>query len=59
MACSRANSLQACGDKFLLVGRGAKFRQAYAAVYSASIIVFAQPQRSTTKPFAIRACRPT
>lgn len=44
-----ADSIQACGDKFLLVGRGAKFRQAYAAVYPASIIVFAQPQRSTAK----------
>lgn len=44
-----ADSLQACGDKFLLVGRGAKFRQAYAAIYPASIIVFAQPQRSASK----------
>ena len=41
--------LQACGDKFLLVGRGAKFRQAYAAVYPASILVFASPQRSAAK----------
>jgi len=44
-----AHSLQACGDKFLLVGRGAKFRQAYAAIYPASIVVFAQPQRSAAK----------
>ena len=44
-----APDLQACGDKFLLVGRGAKFRQAYAAVYPASILVFASPQRSAAK----------
>ena len=24
---------QACGDKFLMVGRGAKFQRAYASVY--------------------------
>jgi hypothetical protein len=44
-----AASLDACGDKFLLVGRGAKFRQAYAAVYPASILVFASSQRSAAK----------
>jgi len=40
---------QACGDKFLLVGRGVAFRRAYAAVYPASIVVYAQPQRSVAK----------
>jgi ABC-type amino acid transport substrate-binding protein len=40
---------QACGDKFLLVGRSTKFHQAYAAIYPASIIVFAQSQRSAAK----------
>jgi hypothetical protein len=44
-----ADSLQACGDKFVLVGRGAKFRDAYAAIYPASIIVFAQPMRGAGK----------
>jgi hypothetical protein len=44
-----ADGLQACGDKFVLVGRGAKFRQAYAAIYPASIIVFAQPMRGAAK----------
>lgn len=44
-----ADSLQACGDKFVLVGRGAKFRQAYAALYPASIVVFAQPLRGSSK----------
>jgi hypothetical protein len=41
--------LQACGDKFLMVGRSAKFHQAYAAIYPASIVVFAQPQRNAAK----------
>lgn len=44
-----ADNLQACGDKFLLVGRGVKFRQAYAAIYPASIVVYARPQHSTAK----------
>ena len=42
-------AVQACGDKFLLVGRGVAFRRAYAAVYPASIVVYAQPQRSSAK----------
>ena len=50
-----ADGVQACGDKFLLVGRGVKFRQAYAAIYPASIIVYAQPQHSAAK--AIRDAR--
>jgi len=39
---------EACGDKFLLVGRSARFRQAYAAIYPASIVVFARPQGQTS-----------
>jgi hypothetical protein len=33
--------LLACGDKFLLVGRGARY-QAYAALYPATILVYAR-----------------
>ena len=33
----------ACGDKFLLVGRGIKFQRGYAAVYRASILLYAGP----------------
>jgi hypothetical protein len=40
---------QACGDKFLLLGRGAKFQRAYAALHPASIVIYAQPQRSAAK----------
>jgi hypothetical protein len=41
--------VQACGDKFLLVGRGVTFHRAYAAVYPASIVIYAQPQRNAAK----------
>jgi hypothetical protein len=37
---ARPVMMDACGDKFLQVGRGAKFR-AYAAIYPASILVYA------------------
>jgi hypothetical protein len=40
---------QACGDKFLLLGRGVKFQRAYAAAYPASIVIYAQPQRGAAK----------
>jgi hypothetical protein len=36
---------EACGDKFLLVGRGVRFQRAYAAVHPANILIYA---RSTT-----------
>jgi hypothetical protein len=39
----------ACGDKFLLVGRGVAYRRAYAAVYPASIVVYAEPKRTAAK----------
>ena len=39
----------ACGDKFLLVGRGLSFHRAYAAIYPASIVVYALPQRNAAK----------
>lgn len=43
------NGVQACGDKFLVVGRGVRFQRAYAAIYPASIVVYAQSQRSPAK----------
>jgi hypothetical protein len=30
----------ACGDKFLLIGRGIKFQRGYAAVYRANILLY-------------------
>ena len=42
----------ACGDKFLMVGRGAKFQRAYASVHPGKILIFARP--STDAKAAIR-----
>jgi ABC-type amino acid transport substrate-binding protein len=44
-----AAPLLACGDKFLLVGRGVTYHRAYGAIYPASIVVYAPPQRNATK----------
>ena len=33
----------ACGDKFLMVGRGAKFQRAYASVYPSKVYIYARP----------------
>jgi hypothetical protein len=38
----------ACGDKFLLVGRSARFNQAYAAIYPATILLYAPPGRAAS-----------
>ncbi len=43
---------QACGDKFLMVGRGAKFQRAYASVYPGNLLIYARP--STSAKAAIR-----
>lgn len=43
---------QACGDKFLMVGRGAKFQRAYASVYPGNLLIYARP--STDPKAAIR-----
>lgn len=42
----------ACGDKFLMVGRGARFQRAYASVHPGKILVYARP--STDPKAAIR-----
>jgi hypothetical protein len=42
----------ACGDKFLMVGRGAKFQRAYASVHPGKLLIFARP--STDPKAAIR-----
>jgi hypothetical protein len=44
--------LQACGDKFLMVGRGARFQRAYASVYPGKVLIYARP--STDPKAAIR-----
>jgi hypothetical protein len=47
--------LSACGDKFLLVGRGVRFDRAYAAVHPASILVVLPPK--SVKSAAVRDAR--
>lgn len=49
------NPAQACGDKFLLVGRGVEFHRAYAALYPASIVIYANLPGDAAK--AIRDSR--
>ena len=44
-----SNAAQACGDKFVLVGRGVEFHRAYAAVYPALIVINAKPQGHAAK----------
>jgi hypothetical protein len=44
--------VQACGDKFLMVGRGAKFQRAYASVHPGKVLIYARP--STAERAAIR-----
>jgi hypothetical protein len=42
----------ACGDKFLVVGRGARFQRVYASVHPGRILIYARP--STDPKAAIR-----
>jgi hypothetical protein len=37
-------ALDACGDKFLLVGRGLAFGRAYASIYPGAIVIFSGPR---------------
>ena len=55
MLLQATNAAQACGDKFLLVGRGVEFHRAYAALYRASIVIYAKPPGDAAK--AIRDSR--
>lgn len=41
---------EACGDKFLLVGPGVKFKQMYASVYPGHILVYAGPALGPKAP---------
>lgn len=45
-------SALACGDKFLMVGRGAKFQRAYASVHPGKVLIYVRP--STNAKAAIR-----
>jgi hypothetical protein len=52
LASGSPSVAQACGDKFLMVGRGAKFQRAYASVHPGKVLIFARP--STAERAAIR-----
>jgi hypothetical protein len=52
VGASSLSPLLACGDKFLMVGRGAKFQRAYASVHPGKVLIFARP--SKTDKAAIR-----
>jgi hypothetical protein len=39
ITCSWADVATACGDKFLIVGRGSRFQRAYVALHPASLLV--------------------
>src|SRR5262252_7668586 len=54
-AASGSQDLSACGDKFLLVGRGVRFDQAYAAVHPASLLIVLPAK--TVKSAAVRDAR--
>jgi hypothetical protein len=45
----------ACGDKFLMVGRGVSFQRAYAAIHPASIVIVLPPK--SMKSAAVRDTR--
>jgi len=45
-------ALEACGDKFLMVGRGAKFQRVYASINPGRVLIYARP--STNAKAAIR-----
>ena len=47
-----SQAVLACGDKFLLVGRGLSFQRAYAAIHPASILIVLPPK--SVKSAAVR-----
>src|SRR5262249_37360692 len=52
LAALGSETLSACGDKFLLVGRGPRFQRAYAAIHPASILLVLPPK--SVKSAAVR-----
>jgi hypothetical protein len=41
-------AVEACGDKFLLVGRGLRFQRAYASVHPGNILIYTRTTASAT-----------
>jgi hypothetical protein len=48
---------EACGDKFLRVGRGARYQRSYVAVHPANLLLVARPGSSVAA--ALRELEPT
>jgi hypothetical protein len=44
VAIGSSRPVTACGDKFLMVGRGVRFQRAYAAIHPASILIVIPPK---------------
>ena len=55
VAGAGSQTVSACGDKFLLVGRGVRFQRAYAAIHPASILIVLPPK--SVKEAAVRDSR--
>src|SRR5258705_7773965 len=47
-----SQAVSACGDKFLLLGRGVRFQRAYAAIHPASVLLVIPPK--SVKKAAVR-----
>src|SRR5688572_31793600 len=50
-----SHAVNACGDKFSLLGRGARFQNAYAAIHPARILLVVPPK--SVKQAAVRDAR--
>lgn len=50
-----SQDVSACGDKFLLLGRGPRFQRAYAAIHPAAILLVVPPK--SVKVAAVRDSR--
>ena len=46
----------ACGDKFMMLGRGPKFQKVYASVYPGKVLVYAKPSSDPRAAIRIRSC---
>src|SRR5215813_4030544 len=55
LVASRSETVSACGDKFVVVGHGVRFEQAYAAIHPASILIVLPPKN--VKSAAVRDSR--
>ncbi len=57
LVSASTSDAEACGDKFLRVGRGARYQRAYVAVHPANLLLVARPGSSVAA--ALRELEPT